>query len=755
MNSATFPETLRAWPHWVGWRMELRDGRLTKVPVNLRTGANASVRDPNTWLPYEDAQRLGDERHVNGLGFVVTRDDPFVGIDLDNALEPETGEVSPSARRIIDALDSYTEITPSGRGVRVWVRGTLPPGGNKRGPVEFYDHARFFTVTGQHFDGTPLEIHDRQAELETVYRDIFAELRPLGHMLAFTLPVLDDEAVVRHARHHARNGDKFARLWCGDWSGYSSQSEADLALCSYLGFWTSWNAARVDRLFRQSGLFRAKWDTPRGDVTYGVWTIERAMGGIPMLNGHQPKTGAPNTSPTAQGDADPSLDQRILPKVQSTDLGNARRLVARHGADLRFCPSLRTWLVWDKARWRADVTMEIVRRAKDTVGTIYADAAAGPEGDRRAIGTWALRSEAEARIQAMIGLAESELGIPITTEMLNKDPWVVNVLNGTVDLRTGELRPHRREDLITKVCPIEYDPTARAPLWDAFLARIMAENGHVIGFLQRAVGYSLTGLTIEQVLFILYGTGANGKTTFLEVLRGTLGDYAAQTDFSTFLAADRGGPRNDLARLAGTRFVSAVEMEGGRRLAEVLVKQVTGGDAVTARFLHREFFEFAPAFKLWLAANHKPVIRGTDRAIWRRIRLIPFTVTIPDPEQDRHLRDRLREELSGILRWAVEGCLAWQRQGLGMPDEVREATDTYREESDTLAQFLADRCVVTSDKCVAASDLYGAYTEWSEQTGEKPETQTTFGARLRERGFTKSRTPGSGTIRWHGLALVV
>lgn len=346
----------------------------------------------------------------------------------------------------------------------------------------------------------------------------------------------------------------------------------------------------------------------------------------------------------------------------------------------------------------------------------------------------------------MITLAQSERGIPLLPEQLDCDPWLLNVANGTLDLRTGTRQAPRREDLLTKYTAVDHDPDARCPHWDAFLRRIMANNTNMIEFLQRAIGYALTGDCREQVLFLLYGTGANGKSTFLEVVRALLGTYAAQTDFTTFLARSSDTVRNDLARLAGARFVTAVEAEDGRRLDEALVKQLTGGDRITARFLFEEFFEFDPQFKLFLATNHKPVIWSTGHSIWRRIRLIPFTVTIPEAEQDRTLPATLRTELPGILNWALQGCLTWQRGGLGVPKEVEDATQDYRTEMDVIADFLAGSCVWEPGAKVARKVLYETYEVWSARNGERPLSSKVFSKLLKEHGLTQTKV-GHNKIR--------
>jgi putative DNA primase/helicase len=279
----------------------------------------------------------------------------------------------------------------------------------------------------------------------------------------------------------------------------------------------------------------------------------------------------------------------------------------------------------------------------------------------------------------------------------------------------------------------------------------LAGDVALIRFVQKVIGYSLTGSTQEQCLFILYGAGANGKSTLIQTISTLLGDYSRQPPTETLLVQRGDGVRNDLARLQGARFVSAVEVEGGRRLAEVLVKQLTGGDTITARFLYGEHFEFLPMFKLWLAVNHRPIVQGTDHGIWRRIRLLPFTVTIPAAEQDKRLTERLQAELPGILRWAVEGCLAWQQEGLEPPAAVNRATRDYRAEMDVIAAFLQDCCVLGPEREVLAGDLYAEYTDWCTQMGESPVSQKALSTTLRERDYTPGRR-SSGRI-WRGIAL--
>jgi putative DNA primase/helicase len=434
------------------------------------------------------------------------------------------------------------------------------------------------------------------------------------------------------------------------------------------------------------------------------------------------------------------------------------RLVARHGADLRFSAS-HGWLVWDGQRWQRDLTQAVVRCAKETVRAMYREAAAQEDREaRRAQILWALQSESAARLQAMVKLAESEPGIPVTAADLDRDRWLLNCGTGTLELRTGQLRPPCRADLITKLAPVPYDPAAPCPTFERFLGEIMAGRPELVAYLQRAVGYSLTGDVSEQCLFFLHGLGANGKSTLLDLLLALLGDYAMPAPPGLLL--ERGGEHHPTERadLAGKRLVVSVEVGEGKRLAEELLKQLTGGDRLKARFMRQDFFEFAPAFKLWLAANHKPLIRGTDHAIWRRIPLIPFDVTFTDdpaagaPQKDPELLASLKQELPGILAWAVRGCQAWQAERLNPPPLVRQATAAYRAEMDTLGDFLADCCTVEPQARAKAGDLYAAYKAWGEAAGERVISQKAFGTRLQERGFVPRR---DGYTRWWlGLGLL-
>jgi len=389
------------------------------------------------------------------------------------------------------------------------------------------------------------------------------------------------------------------------------------------------------------------------------------------------------------------------PATHETDLGNAERLVKAHGEDLRFCTDYGKWLYWDKTRWLIDdkAQTRVMPRATHTVRTIYLEVEVGNEPDdqkRKKLSAWAGQSESEQRLKAMISLARSLPGVSITVAELDCDPWLLNCLNGTLDLHTGALHAHRRADYLTKLVDVVFDPEARCVLWEKFLARVMNGDSELIGFLRRAVGYSLTGLTIEHCVLFMHGTGRNGKSTFSETLMTLLGDYAQKVPTEMLMVKRFGsGIPNDIARLPGVRVAVASEVEDGRRMAESVVKDLCGGDTITARLLHQEYFDFKPTHKLWMYGNHKPVIYGNDEAIWSRIRLIPFEVFIQEKDRDLGLVDKLRAELPGILNWAIQGCLEWQAKGLQPPRAVEKATQSYRAEMDVLQEWIDECCKVS------------------------------------------------------------
>ena len=423
-------------------------------------------------------------------------------------------------------------------------------------------------------------------------------------------------------------------------------------------------------------------------------------------------------------------------KIQFTDSTNASRLLREHGRDIRYLPAWKKWLVWNGRHWEIDEGGALVQeKGLETVRNIYDDLLkTDSHRERIEIENFAKISESVRRREAFVKAAQYIKELNIRADDLDPDPWLLNVRNGTIDVKTGEFREHRQEEMITKIANVDYDPAADCPLWKQFIREIMNYKTDIITFLQTAVGWALTGDNSEQVMFILFGSGANGKTTFLNTVMHILGDYAIATPTETFMKKSGDQNTNDIARLRGTRFVTTTEAEQGRRLSEPLIKKITGNDQMTARFLYGEYFNFTPTFKILMATNHKPVIKGTDHGIWRRIRLIPFTTRIEAENQDKHLEAKLKNEASGILNWLLEGAERWKREALKAPAAILNATDEYRGEMDVIGNFLKERCTQKKEAAIRIRELYKAYSDWCDENKEHAVSERFFSMRLKDMG---------------------
>jgi len=717
------PEELKILKQWVAWKATPRDnGKVGKLPINPHTKKAAKPNDPSTWGSFEDAVSCYQDSNLNGICFIFTKEDPYVGIDFDDCFIDET--LSPEIEGLVQRIGSYTEISPSGKGLHIIIKGELPESGKNGKAMEIYDRDHSFTFTGNRLPSTPAEILDKSQILDDLLKEYFPEAVPLN----------SDTAILKTA-FAKPNGNKIDALLNGHYQqfGYKSQSEADLALCQLLLRQADGNIITVDRLFRKSQLYRAKWDVVHsGDgKTYGEKTLEKAYSSFRIQSDH-PKTIS----------------------FPCTDLGNAERLAHHYSDQLKYCHPWSKWVVWDGVKWSEDATGKINQLAKKTVRKIYDEAKQMQDDDkRRAIAKHAISSESNGRIKSMVSLAQSEL--PVRPEIFDQNRFLLNCKNGTIDLSTGKLNPHDKNNFITKVAPVVYDPSATCPQWEKFLNRIMDNNQDLIRFLQQAIGYSLTGDVSEQCFFIFWGAGSNGKTTFIRAISNILGDYSQHTPIDTLTIKTKGAASNDVARLKGSRFVTAAESEKGNRLAENLIKQLTGDDTISARFLYQETFEFEAEHKIFLATNNKPIIAGNDHAIWRRIRLIPFQVTITEEEKDRRLPEKLKAEYSGILNWAIKGCLEWQQNpdGLGIPAEVLQATKEYRNEMDSLNNFIKECCIERQDLNVPSKNMYHAYAKYCEENAEYQLKQASFGRKLKEKGFVRKPLGDERTRCWVGLNL--
>lgn len=430
------------------------------------------------------------------------------------------------------------------------------------------------------------------------------------------------------------------------------------------------------------------------------------------------------------------------------DIGNAAHFVRLHGDKLKYCFAWGKWLAWDGTRWKLDDDGTPVRCAKNVVSKMFEDGTQAADEIRRTIAKFAVRSSAVSRLRAMIDLAAPEL--PVTLDSLDTNGWVLNCPNGIVDLRTAERLAHDRDQNITKLCPTEFEPGARAAVWERFLSDVFVDDD-LIDFVQRLLGYCLTADVSEQKLPIFYGSGANGKSTLLNAFMQVVGtDYAMQA-MPDFLMEKRGEAHpTEKASLFGKRFVSCVETESSRKLAESTVKLLTGGERIQARRMREDFWEFEPSHKLVLCTNHKPIVAGNDHGIWRRLLLIPFSQRFEGKRIDKHLPEKLRAESAGILAWLVRGCREWQQQGLNPPAVVTSATDAYRSQEDTIGRFIDEQCERGPNVAVPFKALYEKLVSWCEESGDDCPSKKLVGTWLGDNGFKKNRSNG---IVWSGLIL--
>jgi putative DNA primase/helicase len=429
-----------------------------------------------------------------------------------------------------------------------------------------------------------------------------------------------------------------------------------------------------------------------------------------------------------------------------TDIGNAERFARQWYASVRYVPEWKKWMVWNSQRWEPDDKQYVMELAKTAAREIHSEAAGVQSQDLQTIITkWAIATQKLERLKAMLKLAESIPELITELKELDKDRMLLGVANGVLDLRTGKLRAADPQDYMTRQAPVTFDAAAECPTFKSFLSSITAGRQDLMDYIRRIIGYGLTGETTEQCLFFFYGSGANGKSTLLNVIKELLGsDYCKQTPSETLMArAKGGGATSDVARLDGVRIALSNEVEEGSRLGESTVKQLTGSDPVAARFLYKEYFEFVPQFKVIIAGNHHPVIRGDDTGIWRRLQLVPFEVTIPLEERDQALPEKLRGELSGILNFAVEGCRNWQSSGLQPPQAVVAAVSEYKSEMDVLGQWIEENCAVSPAATISASIAYDDYRNWAIRNGFQIMNSNTFGRRLGKRHEKKKTRSGA------------
>lgn len=741
------PEELKELKQWCCFKLQHRNGKLTKVPIDANTGNLGKSNDESTWSSFDTALGAIDKFNCDGLGFYFKP--PYFGIDLDNVkAEIEWYKQGDDEENIvsefIDLMGSYAETSVSGNGIHIIAKGELPDGGRRKGNVEIYNNGRFFVMTGNRIGDYRYIVEDELNKINYLHNKYIASNEVSRKKLTDHGDQgngLSIERVIEIAGN-SKNGVRFKLFMGGGWEQfYNSHSEADMAFANDLAFWTNRDYNKMDTIFRQSSLYRDKWDQKRGDQTYGDITLNKAI--QECNEAFNPQTNDDFNLYVL----DDSSTKKITKKYYSyDDTGNAQRFTNMFGEVVKYSFIRKNWYFYNDKTWQLDqegkvksLVDEILERMKKE--PVYVADDVDPEDAKKNLTKHIKYSRGSNGKTNM--LKESQHLLPIKPETFDKDPHLLNVQNGYLDLHTGKLYDHDKDKFFTKITSIEYTDKIDCPLWIDFLNQIFDGNQELIKFMQRSVGYSLSGSTEEQKMFILHGNGRNGKSVFLDIITEMLGNYTTNIQPQTIMVKQQSNNASpDIAKLDGARLVTTTEPNEGMRFDEGLIKQLTGGDKVSARFLHENEFEFTPQFKLWMATNHKPFIRGTDDGIWRRLAIIPFTVQIPEHKVDKNLKYKLRREMTAILNWAVEGYREWQRIGLQEPQIIKDQTKEYRNEMDVTEMFINECCAVRTGGKEKAQDLYQAYKEWAKSNGEYTMSSTKFGREMSNK-FQKIRSNGS------------
>lgn len=750
------PDELKDLQQWCCFRLvfDKKRGKYTKVPYNAMTGEKAKSNDESTWADFETA--LDSSKQFDGIGFFFK--EPYFGIDLDDVADEiaryKNGDHEGNiVSEFIETMGSYTEYSPSGNGIHIIVKGDLPEGGRRKGNVEMYDSGRFFTVTGNAASDFRFVTEDDYGRIGYLHNKYIAkketktESKPIENTTSGNS--LQESELIRIAEN-SKNGMRFKLFMEGGWEQfYSSQSEADMAFANDLAFWTAMDFSKMDSIFRASSLMRDKWDSKREKSTYGIDTLNKAI--RECTNIFRPAEPEDDFNLYVLDQDAKQVERKFF---SYDDTGNAERFVQRYRDNTRYSYTNKCWYFYDGKQWVTDTTGQIKRLLDKVVEEMKKEdvyvAEDVEEEEALKIFQKHIKASRSNRGKAAM-LKEVEHHLPISPDDFDRDKSAFNVQNGYINLVGGILNEHDRKKMFTKISNVEFTDKIDCPRWLDFLNEIFEYDQELIDFIQKAVGYSLSGSTREQCMFVLFGNGRNGKSVFLDIINDILGTYATNIQPQTLMVKQQSsGANSDIARLKGARLVTTTEPNDGVRLDEGLVKQLTGGDKVTARHLYGNEFEFEPEFKIWMATNHKPIIRGTDDGIWRRLKMIPFQYQIPDKKVDKNLKHKLRKELPAILNWAVEGALKWQKDGLKNPRVVEEANKEYRTEMDVTELFVQECCDVDESYSIQAKVLYQTYKDWAKENGQYEMSNTKFGKEMGNK-FGKHKT--NGQIKYFGLML--
>lgn len=819
VDPAGVPASMRRASRWINWKAMEKTKKsgetyLDKCPRRPADPSRmASSTNPQTWAGFDTAVAAYRTKAMSGIGFALC--EGWLGVDLDAVIDPETNELEPAAKEIVSRLNTYTEVSPSGTGLKCFLRGHVPESskGTADGmDVEVYGTeelkgGRYFTVTGQRWQGTPAEVAEADEEQMAEVMRLFSQIKenraakakkkPGTSVAAPPAADASDEELIDVGH---RVCSTFASLWDGSSAAYEGDdSRADLALASHLAFLAGpGSSQRVRRLMETSKLKRDKWSEHR---SYLDRTIEKAFDGTGKFfdwQAHEARkeraksvgrlagVGQAADLATHEDDAARKREEREARKAAQRaavieaagssagepldlrkphthdEVSCARRLAAEAAGSLRYCVEWRKWLAWDGRRWRVDDGGVAIERAKKLRDSLWSELAALPRTEQDAAYQFCRSMGAAKKLAGVVTLAATEPAIRIRYEELDRHPFLLNLRNGVLDLNTLQMKPHDPRLLITQVAEVEYGEMAESALWERFIADATDGDEELAAFLQRAAGAALTGSVRDEILYCHYGRGANGKSTYLDALRHLLGDYATVAPPSFLAHRNQDAHPTELAMLHGKRLVAAIEMEGGSRMRESLVKSLTGGDAIQARRMREDFWTLEPTWKVHVSFNDAPRVSGTDDGIRRRLCVIPWRVSFSGSKRDSTLKERLvadGPERGGILNWAIAGLRAWQLEGIASPESVRASTEDFTRQQDSFGLFLDEQCIESPSMRVESGSFYRAFTAWLESRREPVSTWTStrVGNELVRRNFVKEGRCTGGIHRgkyfYRGLGL--
>lgn len=762
VNFVNIPDALKQSASFCVWKLEKRGGRPTKVPYDPRTRQMAKTNEPSTFTDFNTAMKAYAIGGWDGIGYRVS--EGIGAIDIDHCIR-EDGSLNDVAASILGIFSTaYFEKSPSGTGLRGFFK--LSPDfaydktvyyiNNRKHGLEVYlpgTTNRFVTVTGDMFRPGTVERDDDA--LRNLLDTFMKRSTRVSNKTIEPASYLDDEGVIAHASASA-SGDKFKALYAGNWEeGYDSQSDADMAFVSILCFWCGNVEEQIDRIFRSSGLMRDKWDRMTGDRTYGQITIRNAIASTSEIYTPIADSSAEDDFESIEEDEEteqhagfrPDLSRITItlddmkpqsnPRYQRDEIGIGNAFADYFKPIARFNGDRNVWYVYDGKVWQPDENaLAVAELAKYLADELYTFALTIRDEDTR--NRYIKRvQKLQQRKHRKTMVEDAKSVYPIRMSAFDSNEYLFNLENGTLDLRTLEFHEHDPKDFITKISHINYDPEATCPRWNQFIDEVMVGRKNVGRYLQKAIGYALSGDTSLECLFIMFGpTTRNGKTTTIETILRVMGEYgrSAKPDMlaTNYFRGQSNGSSDDVARLAGARFVGISEMEQKLTINASLTKQLTGNGSITARFLYEGYFEFHLQAKIFIDTNHLPNV--TDRTLFEsgRLKIIPFTRHFEDHEQDKTLKTTLMqpENLSGILNWCIEGYKLFKAEGLNEPDEVKAATEEYRVDSDRIAQFMQQCLKKEKGSEIKASNVYSRYKEWCCDNGFKYESSQNFYKRL-------------------------